>query len=150
MERRAYWRGSYTVEAAVVVPITFFVLAALILCGFYVHDRVVFQSIACEITAAGSNYCTEKEQKKVISDLKKSVKAKRFLGSRNISANVSSGKKEINAAFSASYPMPGMVIRYFSKGTLKIKKSWSGKREDPAETIRVLRGAERILNRSSG
>lgn len=149
-EGAAYWKGSYTVEAAAILPITLFVLAALILCSFYVHDRVVFQSIACEIVAAGSNCYTEKEQKSVTNDLKKGVKEKRFLGSRNISSNVSLGKKEINASFSASYPMPGMAVRYFSKGTLKIKKSWSGKKQDPAEMIRVIRGAEKILNRSFG
>lgn len=145
-----YWKGSYTVEAAAILPITLFVLAALILCSFYVHDRVVFQSIACEIVAAGSNCYTEKEQKTVIGDLKKDVKEKRFLGSRHISSNVSSGKKEINASFSASYPMPGMAVQYFSGGVLKIKKGWSGKKEDPAEMIRIIRGAEKILSKSTG
>lgn len=48
-------KGSFTVEAAVLFSITFFVMGALILGTFYLHDRAVCQSVSCEAASAGSN-----------------------------------------------------------------------------------------------
>ena len=39
-------KGSYTVEAAAVVSITFLVLASMLIGMFYLHDRAVFQGAA--------------------------------------------------------------------------------------------------------
>ena len=48
------WKGSYTVEAAVILPLTALILAAVILAAFYIHDRSCMQGMACEIASAGS------------------------------------------------------------------------------------------------
>lgn len=32
------WKGSYTVEAAVILPLTALILAAVILAAFYIHE----------------------------------------------------------------------------------------------------------------
>lgn len=48
MEKKGVMRGSYTIEAAVLLSMITFVLAALILTAFYLHDRSVCQSTACE------------------------------------------------------------------------------------------------------
>ena len=63
LKKRAFWKGSYTVEAALVFPIILFVLAALLILAFYVHDCGILQGFACETAVAGSNYITENERK---------------------------------------------------------------------------------------
>ena len=52
-------KGSFTVEAAVLFSITFFVMGALILGTFYLHDCAVCQSVSCEAASAGSNLETQ-------------------------------------------------------------------------------------------
>jgi hypothetical protein len=44
-------KGSYTVEAAFVMSICVWILMAIILCGLYVHDRVVLSTFTNEQTA---------------------------------------------------------------------------------------------------
>ena len=52
---RAFWRrGSFTVEAAVAVPLAFVLVAALVLLSFAMHDRVWFFGAACEAAIAGN------------------------------------------------------------------------------------------------
>ena len=46
MKKKGVMRGSYTIEAAVLLSMITFVLAALILTAFYLHDRSVCQSTA--------------------------------------------------------------------------------------------------------
>lgn len=138
-------QGSYTVEAAVVVSLVFFVLAALILCTFYVHDRAVFQSAACEASSAGNNFITAKERKEAMSEVKQRMTQSRFLGSKNIKGNTATGKKEASSSWSAVYPFPGFVMKFISGGRLEIRKSWSSKILNPADTIRMIRGVGELI-----
>ncbi len=142
--------GSYTVEAALVVPITFFALAALLLCTFYVHDRAVMQSSACEIAAAGSSFCTSKERKEAMEQARKLLSQSRLLGSSGLKGSISAGEKAASASWSAVYPFPGFVMNYISAGKADIQKSWSCRVLDAAETIRKIRGAGELLAKDAG
>lgn len=143
-------KGSYTVEAAVVMSLVFFVLGALILASFYIHDRAVLQGFICEITAAGSNFATEKERQEAVTNVKKQITAKRFMGSRSLSGNASAGKKEVSASWSAVFPIPGFAMKYLNGNQLKIEKKWTGKVVDPAEIIRKVRGADKFITGGNG
>lgn len=139
------WKGSYTVEAAVILPLTALILAAVILTAFYIHDRSCMQGIACEIASAGSNCITEEQRTERGAELRQRVKQQRFLGSRNLAVSVSSGKTEVNAKLEASYPVPGMVARFFANGSLPVQCSWKTKDVEPAKTIWQIRGVASIL-----
>ncbi|MCD8104033.1 MAG: hypothetical protein LUF35_03290 [Lachnospiraceae bacterium] len=139
------WKGSYTVEAALVVSITFFVLASLVIATFYVHDRAVFQSMVCEIASAGSGYATESERSSAVSTAQAQVTASRFLGSKEVSGSASAGEKEVTASWSAAYPVPGFAMQYLAGGELLIEASWSCKVADPTDTIRLIRGAGELI-----
>lgn len=139
------WKGSYTVEAAVILPLTALILAAVILAAFYIHDKSCMQGMACEIASSGSNCITQEMRAKRVAQLRQEVKRQRFLGSRNLSASVSSGKTEVNAKIDASYPIPGMVARFFTKGSLPVQCSWKTKDVEPAKTIWQIRGVVSIL-----
>lgn len=138
-------KGSYTVEAAVVVSVTILVLASLLLCIFFIHDRAVLQSMVCETALAGSGFATEAERKEAVSAASGQIRKGRFLGSRSLSGNVSAGEKEVTAAWSMEYPLPGFAARYFSGGSLRISRSWTSRIQDPADMIRKIKGAGELL-----
>lgn len=48
-------KGSYTVEAALILPLIFFIIIGLIYLGFYVHDSVKIQSIIDETLIKARN-----------------------------------------------------------------------------------------------
>ncbi|MCD7745388.1 MAG: hypothetical protein LUI13_08935 [Lachnospiraceae bacterium] len=139
------WKGSYTVEAAMVVSITVFVLGALMIATFYVHDRAVFQSLVCEIATAGSIQATQSENADAADAGKAQMTASRFLGSRSLSGSVTSGAEEATASWSAVYPVPGFAMRYLADGNLSIEASWSSRIVDPTDTIRLIRGAGELI-----
>ena len=138
-------KASYTVEASFLMSITLFVLAALMICTFYLHDKAVMQAVVCEIASAGSNMATEEEQRQVTSDLKKNLTQKRLLGSRNLSGQVSTGKK-VSADWSGSYLVPGLAMEYFADNNLPIRVSWSSEKLRPADMIRKIRGVRKLIS----
>lgn len=137
-------KASYTVEASFLMSITFFVLAGLLICTFYLHDKAVMQAAVCEIVSAGSNAATEEEQKRVIAGLKESLTQKRLMGTRNLSRQESTGKK-ISASWSGNYPVPGMVMKYFTENSLPVSVSWSSEKIQPADMIRKIRGVRKLI-----
>lgn len=143
--RRCYLKGSYTVEAAVVFSITFFVLSSLIICTFYLHDRAVAQGAACEAAAAGSNFEKSEDRRKAAEAVRNLAGEKRFMGSRGIASNVSIGKKEVNAAWQGRYPVPGFAAKYVAKNEFAIHQTWSSTVLDAAEAIRKIKGIGDVL-----
>lgn len=141
----ACMKGSYTVEAAIVVTVTMFVLASLLIGTFYVHDRAAMQGLVCEAASAGSNFATEEERKKAVQEVVKRINEERFLGSQGLSGNAASGSKNVTASWNAKYPVPGFAGGYLAQGSLDIKCSWTCKILDPADTIRKIKGAGELL-----
>ena len=142
-----YWKyksggftGSYTVEAAMVVPVVFFVLAALMIGAFYIHDRAVCQSIVCEIAARGSSFMTEAERKKDMKEAESQIRGERFLGSRELKGNSAMGSREVHVSWQGHYPVPGMVMKYLSGGSLSYQAKWDSRIVDPADTVRKIQG----------
>ncbi len=140
-----FLKGSYTVEASVVVTVTMLVLASLILCTFYIHDRAAIQGIVCEAASVGSIFSTEEERKQAAQEVIGRMEESRFLGSRNLNGNAASGKREVTAQGSAEYPVPGFAAKYLSDGSLEIHKSWTSRIVDPADAIRKIKGAGELL-----
>ncbi len=138
--------GSFTVEAVIIASVTIFVLGALIIATFYVHDRAVSQGIVCEIAAAGSSYATEKERKKAVEKCSSLMNAERFLGSRNLSGSTSVNSSKVSASCTAAYPVPGFAMQYFSDGELPIEVSWSSAVANPSRMIRLIRGAQGMVD----
>ena len=133
-------KGSYTVEAAIVVTVTIFVLASLLICTFYVHDRAVMQGLVCEAASAGSSFITEEERKEAIQGVEE-----RFLGSRGLDGSAASGSKSVTVSWKAGYPVPGFAAAYLSRGELDYKRSWTCKILNPADLIRKIKGAGELL-----
>lgn len=132
-------------EAAIVVTMTIFVLAALILCTFYIHDRAVLQAIVCEAASVGSSFATDEERKEAAQEVVGGLNAGRFLGSRNLDGNVAMGSREVTVLWDAEYPVPGFAAEYLADGKLDIHKTWTCKILNPASTIRKIKGVGELL-----
>ena len=143
--KKNYLKGSYTVEASLVITIIMFVLAALIFCTFYIHDRATLQAMVCEAAAVGSSFATDEEREEAVQKVVGGIEAGRFLGSRNLNGNVAMGKKEITVLWNTEYPVPGFAAKYLAEGKLEARKSWTCKILDPADTIRIIKGAGELL-----
>lgn len=144
-DRQSY-KGSYTVEAALLMAIIVTVMAALMIMTFYLHDRAVLQASSCEIASAGCNMATEKEQSRITESRKKMITKSRLLGSRNVSGQVNAADKQVKAGWNGNYPVPGMVQKFISKNTLPVRVSWESKKVQPADTIRKFRGIRKLVS----
>ena len=51
---------------------------------------------------------------------------------------------------SAVFPVPGFAAKYLAGNKLTIKKEWTSKKFDPAKTIRMVKGAEKLFRIESG
>ena len=138
-------KGSFTLEAAVLVPLTVLLMAAVILASFYIHDRAVLQGNACECTAAGANALTQPQQARAMSSAKSLIKAGRLLGSRNRGGQISAQGDHAETIWTAEYPIPGMVGSLFADRQIPISVSWSQEKIHAAGKIRIIRGISKIL-----
>jgi hypothetical protein len=137
---KKFLKGSYTVEAAIVFSLTFFVLASLLIAVFYLHDCAVAQSAACEAAVAGSNFAKAKDRTEAAEAVKNQVGGGRFLGSRNVTSSTASGTKEVSAVWQGVYPVPGLAAKYLSGNRFTIRKTWKSQVLDAAEMIRKIKG----------
>lgn len=134
------WKGSFTVEAALLMTMIIPVLVSLIYAAFYLHDGAVLQGIACEISAMGSNLAQEKDREDRLNRAKDQLVSSRLLGTGNKKISFELGENKISAAYSGTFAVPGLVMKFFNGNTLKIEKSWSRELYHPAESIRKIRG----------
>jgi hypothetical protein len=144
--RRKTLKGSYTVEAAIIVSLTIFVLASLIISAFYLHDRCVLQGAACEAASAGSIFATSEERSEAAAKVKNQVTASRLLGSKKLDGYATVGSKESKAAWSSSYPIPGFAAKYLMGNQLSISASWTCQILNPSKLIRKIRGVSDLVS----
>ena len=153
MKRRSSSRkmkGSFTLEAAVLIPLTVLILAAILIASFYIHDTAVLQGNACECAAAGANALTLAQQEQRMDQTKNRIKAGRLLGSRNRSGRAGTQGEQAKAAWTAEYPIPGMGGNLFADRRIPIAVSWSQEQIRPVRKIRIIRGVSSIFKKKEG
>lgn len=144
--RNRSYKGSYTVEAAMLMGIIITVMASLLIMCFYLHDRAVLQAMTCEIASAGNNFATEQEQQKITAELKKILTKDRLMGSRNVSQKIDADNKKVYAGWQAEYPVPGLAAKFIIQNKLGIHASWEAEKVQAADTIRKIRGIRKLVN----
>ena len=90
-------KGSYTVEAALLMVLVIPLLAGIIYMGFYLHNGAAMQNAAYELAALGSLHYGEKEREEIIKERKREIGSQLFLGIQGIEAEIHIGKKKITA-----------------------------------------------------
>ncbi len=139
-------QASFTVEASLLMTLILPAVLAILLAGFYVHDRVMLQGGACELAAMGSNLRTFQARASMLEERKRAVTSGGSLWTRNISGNASAGKDQSEVGFSGSFPIPGMVMQLYTSGELTVSGEWNRKLYHPANTIRKIRGLKYLID----
>ncbi|MDO4343586.1 MAG: pilus assembly protein [Eubacteriales bacterium] len=143
-KRKQELKGSYTVEAALLMGILMPVLVGIIYMGFYLHDRAFAQAAAHEAAACAS-LAREDKSTDISSGAQKLVKG-RMLGTRGMTASVSAGTKEVTAAYEGNFQIPGMTASLFGTGGLRIRTAVVLSLERPSKRIQKIRGAVKVIN----
>ena len=108
MKNRKY-KGSFTLEAAVVVPITMALIAGLVIFTLSVHDGVILNTVSTAIIMENaSRFSKEPEniQGKIMGML-----SKRLIVTRNIAVEVTGGEDDCTATCSGSFQIASGFIR---------------------------------------
>ncbi len=120
-EKRMKLKGSYTVEAALLMALVIPLLAGIIYMGFYLHNGAAMQNAAYELAALGSLHYGEKEREEIIKERKREIGSQLFLGIQGIEAEIHIGKKKITADFQGNLQVPGLVMRIFCGNRLEVR-----------------------------
>ena len=108
MKRKKY-KGSFTLEAAVVVPITMALIAGLLIFTLSVHDGVILKTVSTAIIMENaSRFSKEPEniQGKILDML-----SKRLIVTRNIAVDVTGGEDDCTATCRGSFQIASGFIR---------------------------------------
>ena len=133
-------KASFTVEAALLMGVILPVCVAIIMAGFYVHDRGVLQGMACETAAMGSNFASRKDG--AVSKTAASISPHRLVWARNLSFSAAAGKDSVTASFSADFRGPGAIAALMTGGSIRLTGTWQRSICRPARLIWKIRGVK--------
>lgn len=123
-------RGSFTVEATVVVPLVLFVVGALCYLLFYYHDKNVMMSAAHETVVYGS-YVENLDEEILKNYMEERVKGKCLLFS-NCKIDIVIQKEEINLLVTSA------------KGPMSLRVQSSSMTTNPGRYIRSVQKMKKI------
>lgn len=124
------YKGSFTVEAAVVVPTVFMIITVLFYIFFYYHDKNIIAGAAYETVAAGTDR-KGYDEKELKIYFQSRVRGKLILFSR-IQEEIQIEEEEVCIQCTAR------------KRRMKIYVEMSGKRTEPENFIREVRKVKKI------
>lgn len=140
-------RGSFTVEASLIMTILLPVLAAILYLGFCDHDRGILMGAACEIAAAADNNLWKKNPGNGLDRKASSLAKQHLLCTRNIKTQVSVGEDQVRVSYSGSFSLPGLLPQLFGKGVLTVDQQRERVLLHPTDVIRKIRGLEYMTDR---
>ena len=101
-------KGSFTVEAAVIVPISMGIIVTLICFGLYLHDAVIIETVgpAAVLEAAGRYSSTEQSVKSEVQEMLE----KRLSSARGFSVDIK-GEEDVRITIEAGFdrPLKGLI-----------------------------------------
>ena len=147
--RRMSARGSFTVEAALLMTLILPVLFSLIYLGLFLHDRGVLNGAAQE-SAACADLSRWKEHGNDHLDRRAKQLAHRTGPSRQVTATVAAQKHRVSVSYSGNMSLPGLLPRLFGRSVLDTGASAERIFPDPAGLIRKIRGLEYVSEMLKG
>ena len=123
-------KGSVTIEATVIIPLSIFVIGILLYCLFYYHDKIVLNAAASETAIYGSY-----EENPSEDGLKEHMDGRiwgRLLLFSEIEHQIEITKDEIE------------VTSETKKGPMSLKIRSIAKRTEPEQSIRAIRKIKKI------
>jgi len=131
---KKYWRkrlrqGSFTVEAAVLLPFLILLVFVFLCLCLYLHDRSVLVSCAAELAGKGAakKYHTEGELEEWLRGQAQELIENRLLATRECKVSVEVTQKKITIEYVGQIPL---------LGGLEIREQETAKRLNPVVFIR--------------
>lgn len=135
-------RGSYTVEAALLMGILLPLLVAVIYMGFYLHDRAFLQGAAHEAAVYASLHADDKSAD--VAGAAQSLVGGRMLGTRGAAADLSADEKRVDVRYHGSFQAPGISGAFLGQAQVQAGVSLTLLR--PSRRIQMIRGVAKIID----
>ncbi|MFA9376866.1 MAG: TadE family protein [Lachnotalea sp.] len=143
-------KGSYTIEAALLMPIIVGTTVILIYMSFFLHDRAVVYEGAIFLANKYTNEqnVTNQEIKQKLGLESEQVINERVICTKNINTQIVVTNKEISVTINGKFYFPNMYVvnTIFNKEVLDISITKKIKRENPVSFIRQCIKIEKLLN----
>lgn len=142
--KSAWSKGSFTVEASLLMAILIPLLVGMMYLGFYLHNRAFLQGAACELAQIGLLYDREEDAIKAMEQRNRQLLDGYLPGGGSWTGSVSLERKEVQVTLRGSLQAPGMAVNLFLGDRLTMQACIALKRKKPA--LSILRRS-RIENR---
>ena len=135
----------FTVEASLLMLLIIPLLIALIIAGFYIHDRAYLQGVSCEMIAEGSNLQQYKNRDSLLKKQAAQRVTHTLVWSRSVQSNISCSEDSVSCICSGSFPVPGLTARLLDAQTLYLSQNAERRLLHPADLIWKIRSAKFVL-----
>lgn len=142
--KSAWRKGSFTVEASLLMAILIPLLVGMIYLGFYLHNRAFLQGAAYELAQIGLLYDREEDAVRAMEERSRQLLDGYLLGGGRWTGSVSLEREEVQVTLRGSLQAPGIAVELFLGDRLTMQACTALKRKKPA--LSVLRRS-RMENR---
>ena len=134
-------KGSFTIEAALLMPLILMVLMGLLYLDFFVHNRAWLTAAACEASLSGSMEAVYQDgQAQTVAEIRgEELGNVGFFGAENLRCHVNAGKKKVSVTYEAD------TIAGFGGFKWTLKTEGSSKVIQPVKWIRRLKAAKEAI-----
>ena len=143
--KRSCAQASFTVEAALLMAVILPVLIALLITGFYLHDRAFLQEVTTELCAMQSNLRMYEDSASRTERVRQHRLAHTALWAGDLNGECRSSKEQAAADMTGTFTLPGIIGALLSSQS-GIHAHWERRLYDPAPLIRNARAAKYLLD----
>jgi CRISPR/Cas system CSM-associated protein Csm3 (group 7 of RAMP superfamily) len=144
-------KASFTIEAALLMPLIIGTIVVLLYMSFFLHDNAV---ITEGTILLANRYTNERKltntqiKQKIINEKQQSIESK-VLAAKNIATAVEVNDKKISITCNATFEFPSMYLirQIFNQRTLSITTTKTINRANPVAFIRNCRTIEHVIKR---
>jgi hypothetical protein len=142
-------KGSYTVEASLLMPVILGAIVVLIYMSFFLHDRAILYEGAAILANQYTNErnLTNDEIKQRLQARSNDVMNGNVICTKNITTEITVSRKEIKVECKGDFFFPSLYVvqAVFQGRDFHFSVTKQMKRYDPVQFIRNCRKVERLL-----
>lgn len=143
-------KGSFTIEAALIMPLILGTIVALLYMSLFLHDNAVIKEGTILLTNRYTNErnLSNTQIKQKIQENIQPVILDKVIATKNITTTIEVDNKLIKITSSGTFQFPSMYIvtTIFNNGNFTISTTKSIKRYNPVAFIRNCRIVEDLIN----
>jgi len=138
-------QGSYTIEAALIIPIVLIVIIAVIYFSFYLHDSLVMKSSGYEFVLDTRNYQDKSEEE--LAQLSKELMDNKTIIAENIRTEVNLENDGMSIDYYGEFDFPFIGLKNILENSIsRINRETKVSSVVKSEFIRMSKVAKDALN----